>query len=695
MSGSRRSAAVPVVLRPVVAASSRLRTSARLAVLVLVLLVPGVGATWAYSSAVGGQIAFSTAEESGVRVLRPVLAAAADAVAGRTVDVAAIERAAAGEPGLDLATQLDAVRTAAGAAGATDPQGRAAVVGSLADLVTQVGNTSNLILDPDLDSFYVMDALVVQVPKVLVAAAAAAAPGEAAGGDDLVAAQAVRAGTVSGAAAALRGDVTTATEQTKDPALADRLAGLVALADAADAYAGTVTGALTKTSGFDPAPAADAAAAAVGPAADGLQALLGTRIDGFAADRTRTLALTAAGLLAAAWFAAGVWWRTSSDVDRALAAVTALAEGDRTEHPLPAGRDELGDLGRAVATTRQRLAEQSDELAAAQTAREEELRHRMESQSAAERQVRDRAQDIIDETATSVSEELRSVVEQVSAVRAAAATIDRSVSSTDVVTREVVRRADLAQQVVGDLGDSLREVGRMADLIAGVADQTRLLALNATIEAARAGSAGRGFSVVANEVKELAATTGRSTVEITATVGRLREQAEGMAHAIREMGQGIGSVDEATAVLSSVAADQHHVVGMLDTTISAAIERVESMSSLTDRLERRRQRRVRVEGEVTLVHRGRDVTVRLLDLAEGGVRCYIAPPERLDHGDRVVFEGSLDGRRLRLDATVAHRTPVGDADEVGLQFVGAPAEVTAHLRAAVERLSGAGAVVVA
>lgn len=98
---------------------------------------------------------------------------------------------------------------------------------------------------------------------------------------------------------------------------------------------------------------------------------------------------------------------------------------------------------------------------------------------------------------------------------------------------------------------------------------------------------------------------------------------------------------------------------------------------------------------MTLVHRGRDVTVRLLDLAEGGVRCYIAPPERLDHGDRVVFEGSLDGRRLRLDATVAHRTPVGDADEVGLQFVGAPAEVTAHLRAAVERLSGAGAVVVA
>ena len=63
----------PAVLRPVVAVSSRLRTSARLAVLVLVLVVPGLGATWAYSSVIGGQVAFSAAEESGVRVLRPTL----------------------------------------------------------------------------------------------------------------------------------------------------------------------------------------------------------------------------------------------------------------------------------------------------------------------------------------------------------------------------------------------------------------------------------------------------------------------------------------------------------------------------------------------------------------------------------------------------------------------------------------------
>jgi methyl-accepting chemotaxis protein len=558
-----------------VAAAARLRTSARLAVLVLVLLLPGVGAVWAYATTVGGQIAFTAAEQSGVRVLRPTLAAMVDAVAGRAVDVAALEAAAQAEPDLDLGAQLDAVRSAVGAAGSTTPAGRILVASALGDLATQVGDTSNLILDPDLDSFYVMDALVVQVPRLLLAAAQAATPAEAVG-DDLVAAQPVRAGTVSGAARALEADVATATKATADSALAGRLAGLSALAQTADRFAVQVTGDLTRRTGIDPAAVADAADH--GPAADGLDALLETRVGGLAGNRTRGLVATFVGLTVALWFAGGVWWRTRSDVSRALRAVTAMADGDRSEHPLPSGRDELGDLGRAVATTRRRLAEQAGELAAAQRDREDDLRRRMEGRAAAEREVHDRAQAIIDDTADSVTNELREVVAQIAAVRAGAATIDDRVASTDAVTRDVVRCASEAEQVVSSLGESLREVGRMADLIAGVAEQTKLLALNATIEAARAGSAGRGFSVVAGEVKDLAATTGRSTVEITATVSRLREQAELMACSISRMGVGIGSVDEATAVLSSVAADQREVVGRLDASISGAIDRVGSMS---------------------------------------------------------------------------------------------------------------------
>ena len=124
---STPTAGVPALLRPVVAASSRLRTSARLAVLVLVLLVPGLGAAWAYSATVGGQVAFTTAEQSGLRVLRPALVTLADAVGGRPADLGALEAAAAAEPDLDLDAALAAVRTAAAAPDAATPAGRAAL----------------------------------------------------------------------------------------------------------------------------------------------------------------------------------------------------------------------------------------------------------------------------------------------------------------------------------------------------------------------------------------------------------------------------------------------------------------------------------------------------------------------------------------------------------------------------------------
>jgi methyl-accepting chemotaxis protein len=676
----------PLPLRAVVGLTARMRTSTRLAVLVLVLVVPGLGATWAYSATKSGQVSFTRAEESGLRVLRPTLLAMTDAVAGRQVDLAPVEAAVQAEPGLDVADQLAAVQAAVQEPDSTSPTGRIAVADAFVELATQIGNVSNLILDPDLDSFYVMDSLVVQIPRGLAASAAASAPQETAGSDTLVAAQAVRGGTVSGAGSALRGNVETSLTNTTDPGLETLLDPIEPLAAAAETFATDVTAQLDQVKVRDPGPVADAARAAVDPAADGLAALLATRADGIASQRTNVLLATSLGLLLAIWLAAGVWWRTSSDVRLALRAVTAMAEGNRAELPLPQGRDELGDLGRAVATTRQQLAEQADDLVQAQRLREEDLQHRLKAQSAAERQVRERAQKIIDETAESVSAELRLVVDQAAAVRTGASTIDDRVAATDAVARDVVTRAGEAESVVTSLEGSLREVGRMADLISGVADQTRLLALNATIEAARAGNAGRGLSVVANEVKELAATTGRSTVEITATVGRLREQAEKMTRSIAAMTQGISSVDEATTVLSDVASVQRDVVTQLDASIGESIERVASMSSITDQLERRRTRRAPISGSGTLRAQGRSVPVALIDIGESGVRCRLSAPLDLRVGETVSLETVVSGHAIHVDALVMHRESTSQGSEVGMQFVNLPENVKAAMQEYVTKI---------
>ena len=71
----------PVVLRPVLAAADRMRTSVRLGVLVLVLMIPGIAATYSYTSEVNSKIAFSALERDGTRVVRPALLAMADTVA--------------------------------------------------------------------------------------------------------------------------------------------------------------------------------------------------------------------------------------------------------------------------------------------------------------------------------------------------------------------------------------------------------------------------------------------------------------------------------------------------------------------------------------------------------------------------------------------------------------------------------------
>ena len=656
-------AAVPALLRPVVPLADRMRTSMRLGVLVLVLMIPGIIATTGYVREARARIAFSSAERAGLEVVRPALLALADTVAARQPDLAAVRAAVAAHPELRLDDAARAVPDGLG----SDPVQRLASATALAGLITDAGNNSNLILDPDLDSFYVMDAQIVQLPKVLVSAARIAAAGST-GGTDAVATQAVRAGELATVADSLRYDVSTADANTATTGLAGRLAPVTAAAEAAATLAGQLTDSLERPGAADVGPLSTAMSRAVGPLVDVLDDLLETRISGFARERMVILVVTIGGFVLAVWFAMGVLWRTRHDVALAVRGVSAIADGDLAPQPLPGGRDELGDIGQALSTARSRMLAQEEELSRSQAVREEQLRLSFQHQRQAELRLRNRAQTIIDGSTTVIAEELRRVTDQVGDVRHAALTIDSGISVTDAATESVVADARRAEDVIASLEQSLRRVAETAALVKGIAGQTRLLALNATIEAARAGELGLGFTVVADEVKELANSTSTSTEQIAGTISELERDTARMADTIAAMVSGIASVGEAATSLRAVAADQGTVVDRLADQMGRTIGRVEEMSGLSARLERRENDRVAMSGPVRL-RRGSDpLTTELINVSQGGIRVQLAPGAHLAIGDAVRIDG-LGTLGEPVPARVVSLGAGDEAGEAGLQFM--------------------------
>lgn len=165
------------------------------------------------------------------------------------------------------------------------------------------------------------------------------------------------------------------------------------------------------------------------------------------------------------------------------------------------------------------------------------------------------------EAATAMEEMNASVIEVASNASLAAENVESARNEAEAggqVVQEVISSINQVQQVAHDLqvhleelGLKAQDIGRIMVMISDVADQTNLLALNAAIEAARAGEAGRGFAVVADEVRKLAEKTMSATGEVSAVVGAIQKGAhssmEGMHH--------VAQLVESTTALSGKAGD--------------------------------------------------------------------------------------------------------------------------------------------
>lgn len=127
------------------------------------------------------------------------------------------------------------------------------------------------------------------------------------------------------------------------------------------------------------------------------------------------------------------------------------------------------------------------------------------------------------------------------------------VSKTITAIETLSSNIETVSKVTADLANESNNIGSVLDVIRSIAEQTNLLALNAAIEAARAGEHGRGFAVVADEVRTLASRTGKSTDEIQAMIAKLQEGAKAAVEAVKSSQEiSISTVEQASSANTSL-----------------------------------------------------------------------------------------------------------------------------------------------
>ncbi|MFZ3282710.1 methyl-accepting chemotaxis protein [Pseudomonas sp.] len=281
-------------------------------------------------------------------------------------------------------------------------------------------------------------------------------------------------------------------------------------------------------------------------------------------------------------------------LNRAVQAAQTIASGNLTKNIEVDGKDEPARLLEALAAMQTNLRKTIEQIAGSATqlgAAAEELSAVTEEASRGLQQQNNE----IEQAATAVNE-MTAAVEEVA--RNAVSTSEASNQSTHAAREgrdQVVKTVDAIQTMTHDVQNTAqmieglaaqgRDIGKVLDVIRAIAEQTNLLALNAAIEAARAGEAGRGFAVVADEVRALAHRTAQSTQEIEKMVAGIQngtgeavssmqqsnqrtqstlEMARAAGVALEQITQSIHQINERNLVIASASEEQAQVSREVD-----------------------------------------------------------------------------------------------------------------------------------
>jgi methyl-accepting chemotaxis protein len=321
------------------------------------------------------------------------------------------------------------------------------------------------------------------------------------------------------------------------------------------------------------------------------------------AETRQTVIVAAAGALVLgivlAWLiGAGVSGPIRSMTDR----MQSLASGELDE-PIPGGesRDEIGRMARAVEVFRDNAlaVRRMESEAASQREAAEADRIRMMADLAGRFEqgmqgviagVGGRAEDMgrsaselarVAERGRGLAEAVANRAEQASvnvqtvasatqelsaSIREIATQVQRSVSVSNRATHETQRTSEL----VHGLSSAAEKIGTIVQLIQAIASQTNLLALNATIEAARAGDAGKGFAIVASEVKNLASQTAQATEQIASQIATIQNATGETVTAISQFDATVREIAEISNAIASAVEQQGAATGEIARNVEQA-----------------------------------------------------------------------------------------------------------------------------